>query len=144
MSEDIKLNDLKLIRNGLAQHSEEKEIKYLIFSNESSYNLLITENEKTRVPDNYNLLKRDEDYEKFNQTRWEHFKSSPQAPMTYKTSGLGVNLLGEKFVLYCPEYQHGLDMLKQENADCLARPHSMFTSNIARGEYDGPRFKNIL
>ncbi|GEM_PF-4224655 len=77
-------------------------------------------------------------------TTWEHFKSTPEQPMTYVVHGLGIDLIDAKeYVLYSPQYQGGQKLMLEQQVDCLARPREMFFSGVSRDGYNGPRFRRI-
>ena len=131
------------------QHTEQKQ-KFQVFINTLTSDFLLLDvtayylgltippSQRVSIPTRFQVAE-------LTNTLWEHFKSTPEHPMTYEVLGLGIDLdnLKHKYVLYSPRYQSGFELMKKQGVTCLARPEQMFFGEVERDGYKGRRFRPI-
>jgi len=125
----------------LAKHTEE-ERQFVVYPYRKGDFLL----RDVRLPQDHRMVTvippRYKHPEIYANTVWEHFKSTPENPMTYLVHGRGIDLSdATRYVLYSPQYQRGRELMLEQQVDCLARPEEMFFSGVSRDGYNGPRFR---
>jgi len=138
MAPDLEASTI-LIKEYIAKHSE-RERRYLISNHDGNYLLRDVNLTNQRIMVIPPRFQRPE----ITNTFWEHFKSASEQRMTYLVRGLAVDVdRWERLVLYFPLYEHGRQLLREQEADFLVRPEEMFFSGVSRDGYNGPRFRRI-
>jgi len=86
----------------IAQHTENQQ-KFAVYSDTRNNNLLLRD-VLLAVDVGFTIIPVHFQLPELTNTIWEHFKSTPERPMTYEVHGLGVDLdnLKQKYVLYFP------------------------------------------
>lgn len=128
----------------IAKHTENQQ-RFVVYSDTRNNNLLLRDVLLAVDDQRTSIIPVSFQAPDLISTIWEHFKSTPEQPMTYEVHGLGVDLdnLKQKYVLYFPLYERGQQLMKEQGASCLARPEEMFFSDVERDGYKGPRFRRI-
>ena len=75
--------------------------------------------------------------------RFEHWKSKPHDKKLYLVSGVGMDKVAERYVLYAPLYERGKVRMDADDVSCLARPFDNFFELVNRDGYRGSRFRRV-
>ncbi len=127
----------------IAKHTE-NELKFAVYSNAINNDLLLRDILFAADP-SFTIIPCHFQRPEITNTIWEHFKSTPECPLTYLVHGLGIDLeyLRQKYVLYSPLYESGQQLIKKQGVTCLARPQELFFGAVERDIYKGLRFRRI-